>query len=292
MLALRLGGKVSPRLISDRKEFLCYSCGYQFSATVGTIFHDSHLPLTVWFVTTYLMTQSQAISANQVKQMLGISYKTAWYLCHRIRKAMAEANRQKSDETVGIRETVSRRSKVSILRGRIPWNEIVIAVRKRYGDLQLFHADHVRSGALAKCIRENVAADVDVREINCFTPHPRKVIAASGVYIMGEVYKETVESAFNLLKRDMWGTWRKIRAKHLLAYLEELTFRINNRHNRYRFRNTLCKLIESSNLEYKTLTAGLVVTRGEKTTPRASPGKKPACVAESVSSPKRRATGK
>src|SRR5207302_7521483 len=87
------GSKVSR--VSTRDQFYCEaaSCGYQFSVTAGTIFHDTHLPLRKWFVATYLMTESRkGISANQIMRMLGIkSYRTAWYLCHRIRKAMVEA---------------------------------------------------------------------------------------------------------------------------------------------------------------------------------------------------------
>jgi transposase-like protein len=64
--------------VADRKVYVCNSCKYQFSVTVGTIFHDSHLPLTKWFLVTYLITESRkGMSANQIKRMLGISYKTA-----------------------------------------------------------------------------------------------------------------------------------------------------------------------------------------------------------------------
>ena len=71
----------------DRYE--CKGCGYQFSVMSGTIMHDSHLPLRKWFIAIYLMCKSKkGISANQMKRTLGISYKTAWYLCHRIRQAM------------------------------------------------------------------------------------------------------------------------------------------------------------------------------------------------------------
>ena len=71
----------------------CDSCRYQFSVTAGSIFHDSHFPLTKWFFATYVMVETKkGVSANQFKRMLGISYKTAWYLCHRIRKAMTEVN--------------------------------------------------------------------------------------------------------------------------------------------------------------------------------------------------------
>ena len=85
----------SPKLsrIQARGQFDCDSCRYQFSAMAGTVFHDSHLPLRKWFIATYLMTESKkGISANQLKRMLGVSYKTSWYLCHRIRSAMQEAS--------------------------------------------------------------------------------------------------------------------------------------------------------------------------------------------------------
>jgi len=261
--------KVSPHLISDRKVFVCYSCRYQFSPTVGTIFHDSHLPLTAWFLVTQLMTRSQkGISANQVKQILGVSYKTAWYLCHRIRKAMGEANARRLDSAVLVDETsVGGRLQSRTRCRRVPWYEIVIGIGKRNGDhLQLFRADDLRSNSLAKCISESGAADLDVAVIDRVR---RKVIAQGGVYVIGFRCNLTPESAVSLLEREITDTWRKIRAKHLPSYLEETAFRFNNRRNPDRFRNALHKLIASSNLEYKALTADRVITRGEKTTSRA-----------------------
>src|SRR5260370_11711059 len=75
--------------IFERRQFDCDSCRYQFSVTAGTIFHDSHLPLVKWFATTYLMCESRkGMSANQIKRMMGISYKTAWYLCPLMLAAM------------------------------------------------------------------------------------------------------------------------------------------------------------------------------------------------------------
>src|SRR5690348_6192168 len=82
--------------ILKRDQYDCDSCRYQFSVTAGTIFHDTHLPLWKWFLATYLLCESRkGMSANQIKRTLGISYKTAWYLCHRIRAAMAEADGHK-----------------------------------------------------------------------------------------------------------------------------------------------------------------------------------------------------
>ena len=75
--------------IPTRNQYDCKSCEYQFSVTAGTIMHDSHLPLWKWFIAIYLMCESKkGISALQLKRTLGVAYKTAWYLCHRIRAAM------------------------------------------------------------------------------------------------------------------------------------------------------------------------------------------------------------
>src|SRR5438034_3898044 len=101
----RCDGTVISRILK-RNQFDCDSCRYQFSATAGTIFHDSHLPLTKWFLATYIVVESKkGISANQLKRMLSISYKTAWYLCHRIRKAMEEATPKPLTGTVELDET-------------------------------------------------------------------------------------------------------------------------------------------------------------------------------------------
>src|SRR5438093_6946873 len=79
--------------IVARRQFDCDECRYQFSVRVGTVFHDSKLPLWKWFLATYLMVESKkGMSANQLKRTLAVSYKTAWYLCHRIRSAMDEAS--------------------------------------------------------------------------------------------------------------------------------------------------------------------------------------------------------
>src|SRR5439155_25157118 len=77
--------------VTKRNQYDCDSCRYQFSVTAGTVFHDSHLPLWKWFLATYMMVESKkGISANQLKRTLAVSYKTAWYLCHRVRWAMHE----------------------------------------------------------------------------------------------------------------------------------------------------------------------------------------------------------
>ncbi|MCU1309233.1 MAG: putative transposase, partial [Candidatus Angelobacter sp.] len=98
---LRCKGKGVVRLTTNAKVFWCAECDYQFSVLSNTIFHDTHLPLIKWFTATYLICESRkGMSANQIKRTLGISYKTSWYLCHRIRKAMGECDRPMMDGTI------------------------------------------------------------------------------------------------------------------------------------------------------------------------------------------------
>jgi transposase-like protein len=92
--------------LEKRHQYECNGCRYQFSATAGTVFHDSHLPLWKWFLAAYLICESKkGISANQIKRTLGISYKTAWYLCHRIREAMKIEPTEKLNGIVEADET-------------------------------------------------------------------------------------------------------------------------------------------------------------------------------------------
>src|SRR5207248_3902663 len=98
----------SPKIsrIAKRRQFDCDSCRYQFSVRVGTLFHDSKLPLWKWFLAVYLMGESRkGISANQLKRTLGVTYKTAWYLCHRIRSAMVDENAPPLSGIVEVDET-------------------------------------------------------------------------------------------------------------------------------------------------------------------------------------------
>src|SRR5437667_1122117 len=99
-------GNVSVSKLDNRHQYECNGCRYQFSTTAGSVFHDSHLPLWKWFLATYLMCEGKkGISANQLKRTLGISYKTAWYLCHRIRAAMKDEGAPLLDGVVEIDET-------------------------------------------------------------------------------------------------------------------------------------------------------------------------------------------
>jgi transposase-like protein len=250
--------------IRKRFQYDCDSCRYQFSVTSGTIFHDSHLPLPKWFAATYLMCESKkGISANQLKRNLHTSYQTAWHLCHRIRAAMLEVAPEKLGGTVEIDETYVGGKK----RRWRPRSDkaVVIGIRQRNGDLRMIHAKDAKSATVREIINANVGGHVEVIMTDESAIYPwaldkmqknlHKTINHSREYAHGDVHTNTVESAFSLLKRGIVGTWHKVSAKHLPAYLDEMCFRFNNRKNPYLFRDTLIKMIQSPNLEYKHLTA-------------------------------------
>jgi transposase-like protein len=256
--------------VTKRDQFDCDKCRYQFSVTAGTIFNDSHLPLWKWFLCVYLLCESRkGMSANQLKRVLGISYKTAWYLCHRIRAAMKEVNPGPLYGIVEMDETYigGKKAGQGVYAGKkakVP----VFGIKQRGGDLRFFKAEDVKSGTLAKYIKENVSSDVEVIMTDEASMYPKAIIGAGifgvphktvnhseGIYVEGDVTTNGIESAFSLLKRGIIGSWHKVSAKHLPAYLDEMTFRFNNRHNPYLFRDTLMKLIEAPVLEYRKLTA-------------------------------------
>jgi len=262
------------------KLWHCRKCRFQFTVTAGTIFHDSHLPLLKWFAAAYLICESRkGMSANQIKRMLGISYKTAWYLCHRIRFAMREVNPEpmsgvvEMDETyVGGKKANMHKWKREQIEGRgSVGKEIVIGLRQRNGSLRFFHVKDIESGTLEKYIKANISAgDVEVIVTDDHASYPAAIEAnplfgdyrgkhqtvqhTAGEYVRGMVHSNTVENSFSLLKRGIMGTWHKISAKHLQAYLHEMTFRFDRRDDKNLFEETLRYMVTASPLTFQNLT--------------------------------------
>lgn len=252
----------------NEKLLYCKDCDYQFSVTAGTIFHDSHLPLLKWFVATFLLCESRkGMSANQIKRTLGMSYKTAWYLCHRIRKAMAGAEKPMLDGKVEIDETY--------VGGKVrtgPWNhkhysdkQVVIGIRQRNGELRFIHAKDAKAKTVKEIVGNHVSEDVEVLLTDESTIYQfmfdaeqkakHQTIQHKTEYVRGDVHTNTVESAFSLLKRGIVGTWHRVSAKHLAAYLEEMTFRFNRRKRDDLFIDTLRHMITADPLTFEDLTA-------------------------------------
>jgi transposase-like protein len=262
-------------LETEKTLYYCKDCDYQFSVTVGTIFNDSHLPLTKWFMATLLICEAKkGISACQIQRTLGLgSYKTAWYLCHRIRAAMVQVDKPMLDGKLEMDETyvggkAKFGSKKCGVTGRGTDKEIVIGIRQRNGELRLFHAKDVKAATISRFIKENVSKDVEVIFTDDFASYPyameradvprtrhKTINHSKRIYVMGDTHTNTIENAFSLFKRGVRGTWHHVSPKHLASYLEEMTFRFNRRKNSDLFMDTLRHMVTAPVLTFEKLTA-------------------------------------
>lgn len=257
-------GSEKVKAIPSRGIYDCYSCGYQFSVLAGTIFHDTHLPLRKWFVATYLMVESRkGISANQMKRTISVSYKTAWYLCHRIRAAMRDANPMPLSGIVEVDETYVG-GKVRGRGRRYTGNKtIVVGAIERGGNVRLkvekrndrktlhtFIRSVANDGTEAIYTDEWAVYD-GIADKN--TRH-ESVNHSAEEWVRADVHTNTVEGVWSLLKRSIVGSYHQLSAKHLDSYAQEMAWRFNNRENPFLFRDTLIKLLLSENLPYQELT--------------------------------------
>ncbi len=248
-----------------RNQFDCDSCGYQFSVISGTTLHDSHLPLPKWFAAIYLMVESKkGISANQMKRTLEVSYKTAWYLCHRIRAAMAVDNPVPLSKIVEVDETWVGGKRKHVGHG-YKGNKVVVAgAVQREGEARLQVIDDRTREVLNEFMKKYIADNAEAiytddwpayKGIADHDTRHETVNHSESEWVRGEVHTNYVENIWSLLKRSLVGSYHKVSKKHLDAYLDELEWRFNNRENPYLFRDTLLKLINSENLPYEKLIA-------------------------------------
>jgi transposase-like protein len=252
--------------ITTRNQFDCNRCRNRFSVKSGTVFHDSHLPLWKWFLATYLMCESKkGMSANQLKRTLGVSYKTAWYLCHRIRWAMGEvASNTKLTGTVEVDETYIGGKG----HGPNAWKEktMVLGAIERNGNVRLRVEGRVMANKkrLHKFVEDVVADDAEAiytdqhwgyQGIGDENTRHETVSHNREEWVRGDVSTQSIESVWSLLDRSIIGSFHQLSAKHLPAYLDEISFRFNNRENPYLFRDTLMALLGGDALTYEDLTA-------------------------------------
>ncbi len=260
------GKKISR--IHERNQFDCDSCRYRFSVTSDTVLHDTHLPLWKWFLAVYLITESKkSISANQLRRSLKVTYRTAWFLSHRIRHALATPNALLSgvveiDESyIGPRKP---RYKGTSKAGRGTSKQMIVGAVERGGSVRIskadaadrktlraFILDHVADGATALYTDDNPAYG-DMSDSN--TKH-ETVNHSAKEWVRGDVHTNTIEGSWSLFKRCIIGAYHKVSVKHLDKYLDEFEFRFNNRDNPYIFRDALKELVTAKNVEYKELVA-------------------------------------
>ena len=251
------------------------TCKQQFSATSGTIFNDSHLPLNKWFMALAIVVDAKkGISANQLKEHLGIgSYRTAWYMAHRIRKAMVDNEGDLLHGTVEIDETyIGGKSKRrgGRARNQKPRSEkfdMVMGLRERKGRVKFVHIPDGKADTIRKAVTKHVhplTANVytDSAAVYDFAFHQglkqrhRTVNHTMQWIVPGtDIHTNTVESSFSLLKRGLIGSFHRVSIKHLHRYLSEFEFRFNVRKEADRFSNTLRRMLGIPPMPYVELIA-------------------------------------
>lgn len=226
----------------------CGDCRKQFTVKVGTVFESSHVKLNLWFQAAYLMASSKkGISAHQLHRTLGVTYKTAWFMAHRLREAMATVGMEpmggegkwvEADETfVGGKE--KNKHVGSRKRGNIGGRgkEIVFSLVERGGKVRSHHVPSVT----AKTLRPILVAQLDAKtylmtdDAGQYRNMPKDFPAHQTVnhsideYVRGEAHTNTVEGYFSILKRGIVGTFHHVSQQHLKRYLAEFDFRYNER---------------------------------------------------------------
>jgi transposase-like protein len=230
--------------------YQCNACREPFTVTVGTLYERSHVPLHKWLGATHLMMASKkGMSALQIKRMIGVTYKTAWFLCHRIRESLRETNPSplggegmtvEADETyVGGKEKNRHRSQRDPKTIGGVGKEMVFALVERQGRVRSHHLADISAKNLRPLLEKQLADASKTRLMtdgegqyrlvaDMFKSHD-VVNHGIGEYVRGDATTNTVESYFALLKRGVVGTFHHISPQHLKRYVCEFDYRYNTR---------------------------------------------------------------
>jgi hypothetical protein len=241
----------------------------QFSATSGTIFNDTHLPLPKWFMAIAMICEAKkGISAKQVERHIGVNYRTAWHLCHRIRAAMKDGGLLtgvvEADETY-LTPKKPRKGKPYVKKEK---RDIVLGMVERGGRLRLVPIADAKLEIIEPMLEKHIAPDATLQTDG----HPtyaiiaqrkwtgkHRVIDHTRQYVNGDIHTNTIENAFSLLKRGVYGTFHKVSIKHLGRYCDEFSYRFNRRdEQKAMFNSTLKNIVNEKALPYAKLTASPV----------------------------------
>jgi len=249
----------------------CRACGKQFTVRVGTVFEDSPIPLRHWAYAFWAASASKkGISSKQIQRMTGLTYKSALFMMHRIRFAMAGnhdgqpklSGTVEADETyVGgkprYKQAVRGPAKGWLSNRKMP----VVSIVERGGDIRSFVTADVTAANVGRILIENVMLDSHLMtDSSNIYPSIGKPFARHGVtnhkagqYVLPDgTHSNTVESAFSLLKRGLMGTFHSVSRKHLHRYVAEFDFRWNARRIDDGARTALAiKKAEGKRLRYK-----------------------------------------
>lgn len=222
--------------------FQCGDCRQQFTVTVGTIFERSKVSLSKWMLATHLMASSKkGMSAHQLHRSIGVTYKTAWFMWHRIREAMsgdAPANFGSGGGVVEVDETfIGREPGKPVRRGVGHKMKVVTLVDRTTGRAKSVVVDDLKIATLLPILKANIAAEATVHTDEAmqydnlrdhFAAHA-SVNHGAEEYVRGDVTTNTVEGYFSIFKRGMKGVYQHCGKQHLHRYAAEFAFRYSNR---------------------------------------------------------------
>jgi transposase-like protein len=229
-----------------RRLWKCAACRKQFTVTVGTIFESSHIPLNKWLLAFYLLCSSKkGMSTHQLHRMLGVTYKSAWFMTHRIRHALAQPPFQErlagvveADETyIGGKARWRTKREDGVKRtGRGTKKAPVVALVERGGRARSMHIANVSGDQIKGAIRRHVNPEARIMtdSFSSYRGLGAEFAAHQTVdhwkqYVDGEIHTNTVENFFSILKRGINGVYHHVSEAHLHRYLSEFDFRYNHR---------------------------------------------------------------
>lgn len=222
--------------------YKCRECREPFTVTVGTVFERSKIALHVWFQAVYwLCSSKKGISSHQLHRMLGVTYKTAWFMSHRIREAMrtgglvpmgGDGGAVEVDETF-----IGRKKGAAVRHGYEHKHKVLALVDRETGKARSMVVDNLSTKTVAPIVHANVAKEARLMTDEArhyvkvgreFADHQR-VYHSAGEYGRGDAHTNTIEGFFSIFKRGMKGIYQHCGEQHLHRYLAEFDFRYNER---------------------------------------------------------------
>jgi transposase-like protein len=219
----------------------CGDCKKQFTCKVGTVFEDSKVPVHKWFQAAHLLASSKkGISSHQLHRTLGVTYKTAWFMAHRLREAMRDTPKGQlggSGKIVEADETFFVNKKGFRRQVGVGHKMAVMSLVERGGSIRSTVLDTVTRDHVERIIRRNVHEESKLmtdtagyyRGRRFGIPDHEMVNHDAGEYAFGEIHVNTLEGIFSIFKRGMKGVYQHCSEKHLHRYVAEFDFRYNNR---------------------------------------------------------------
>lgn len=225
--------------------YKCYSCRKPFTVKIDTIFEKSHVPMHIWLQAMHIMCSSKkGFSANQFCRVLGVDFKTGWFIGHRIREAMADGGigplggagvfLEADESFIGGKESNKHKSK-RVVRGGTAGKAAVFSLVERNGRVRSFNVPDVNASTLKSVIAKHADRESHLRtdearrytEVGTEFASHETVAHSMDEYVRGDAHTNTVEGYFSILKRGIYGCYFHVSEAHLHRYLAEFDFRHN-----------------------------------------------------------------